>query len=126
MPITLEILPDRNLVIRTVIGSVTVADFEAAIKEQFNDPRFVKGMHILWDLRSGASQPWSTQESQELSAFMASQGERRGDGRFAIVADANVAFGSARQYQSIGHNVSPEIAVFRTMDEALEWIERPV
>ena len=121
--IKLEIFPERNLVIRTVEGPVDPEDYKTAINEQFDDQRFVQGMDIVWDLRGATGGQWTTQTSQDLARYMRGQKDRRGDGRFAIVVGSDLSFGLARQYQNIGHHVSPAIGVFRSLDAALRWLQ---
>lgn len=45
------------------------------------------------------------------------------DSRWAFVADQDVVFGMARMYQMLRESAPYEIGVFRSMEEALRWLE---
>lgn len=125
MPITLEIDVERNLVVRTVSAPVAFEDFADAIQEHLDHPDFRPGMHVLWDIRDVESRPWTSQMAKQMADYAGSLSEKRGVGRFAIIASSDLAYGLSRQYQVIGQDIAPEIGVFRTMEEALEWILAP-
>lgn len=125
MTIALEIDIERNLVVRTVPEPVTFEEFTDAIQEHLNHPDFRRGMRVLWDIRKVETNQWPLEAKRELVTRVTSLIEKRGEGRTGIVASGALMYGLSRQYQILGDNTAPEVGVFKTMEEALEWILAP-
>jgi hypothetical protein len=70
----------------------------------------------------------STDRDRDLATLSASMDHKKSVSRFAIVAPSNVAFGLGRMYQTyrtLDSRSTKEIGVFRTMPEALAFLDIP-
>jgi len=117
MPIEYKIDASQQTVQITCHGEVTAQDIFQVRGRLQSDPRFHTDFSALietsglarfgvsWDLLNGLrhEDPFS------------------GKSRRAVVAPASLAFGLARMYQGLRRD--PNFAVFRTVDEAREWIQ---
>ncbi len=122
MTVTTEIHVDAGVVVNTVIGTLSSNDIMATLRELFADPRFLPGMGIVWDLRSGAvDRRLSGTGIQALRAFVASRTEARGRGRLAIVVSRDVDYGVGRMFEAYTDGLGIERCVFRDSDEAVCW-----
>ena len=67
----------------------------------------------------------SSQRVRDLAAVSAGMDTRTGTAKFAIVAPGDLAYGLGRMFQSyreLDERSTKQVAVFRTMEEAREWI----
>ena len=107
--------PDRNLLVVTVTGTVT--------DEAFQDDKFPDvppGTLELLDLDGATDVKISNAEVRRVAAVDTRRPERIV--RMAILAQRDVGFGLARMYQTLTSEMSTEVQVFRSRDEALAWL----
>lgn len=130
MPITYRIDHDRRLVHAVVTGTLTRDDAFGYQREVWSRPD-VRGYQQLVDA-SDVRQidvPFpSADVMQELVALAAAMDDPAVKSRFAIVATSAFAYGLARMYatyRALDPRSSKEVAVFRTVDEALAWLGVP-
>ena len=126
MPIEYRIDHDRRLVSARAIGNLTAEDLFRYQREAWSLPE-VKGYDELIDM-SGVEEIVSPTHGKtaELAALSANMDDRDIATKFAIVASDTFAYGMGRIYE-IYRNLNPrstrKVRVFRTMQEAMDWIE---
>ena len=110
------------LTIFTVIGPVTPAELAEAINEFYEG---ITSKNILWDLTRGDFSLISNTDIQDLVKIPKAQYLARKGGKSALVADKDLAYGLARIYKSrTAMDPLPfETKVFRTMEEAHQWLD---
>mgnify|MGYP003345912491 CR=1 FL=1 len=124
MPLTYHIDTARGLVQTTASGVLTdhdVLDLKARLA---SDPGWSPGMRELADI-SGIDALEVTADGVRQMVQEDASTPDLGAYRLAIVAPANDVFGMARMYQMLTDRVVPNIGVFRSVNEALAWIESP-
>ena len=127
MPIEYEIDHIRKIVSAKASGAITAEDLFRYQQEVWSRPE-VKGYNELVDMTDVREivAP-SNEKIAQLSQFSARMDDRNTPTKFAIVASDTFAYGLAQIYESY-RNLNPRssknVCVFRSLQEALEWIER--
>ena len=118
MPITYVIDGTSRIVVTTCVGAITFEEMRDVATEMRDDPEFKSNFGQLIDL---------TQVSQlnltfrELTTFKESFDPFSNESQRAVVALADAAYGIGRMYGGILDR--PSFAVFRTMNEARQWLK---
>ncbi len=125
MPIDYRIDHERRLVLATAHGELTEDDLFTYQKTAWSDPAHA-GYGELVDMTDVAAVKMpSVAGMRNLAALSASMDTPGRASRFAIVAPGDLAFGLGRMYQSyreLKTDSTKKVAVFRTRDEALDWL----
>ena len=121
MPVSSTIDTDQGLVTTRVSGHATAAEVHAAQERLAVDPDFDPTYDHLFDLSDVADLEASADEIRELaSVALFSETSRR-----AVVAPANLLYGLSRMYQAFRRLGPESLQVFRTPEEALQWLQEP-
>lgn len=129
MALTYGIDRERRLVVCSPSGTLTDADIFGYQREVWSLPE-VAGFDELVDMTEvehiALPSPQRVVDLARLSAEMDAENAGRSLSRMAIVAPTDIAFGLGRMYQAYremkSHGVPREIAVFRTLAEALTFL----
>ena len=126
MPIDFQIVHGRRLVLAKAIGIVTAEEFFAYQRELWSLAE-TRGYDELLDLSAVGQIVSPTSENvQKLADLAASMDDATIATRFAIVAPGDFVYGMSRMYETYRNLKSrgtKEIRVFRSMEEATDWIE---
>jgi len=119
MSITYKIDGNRRIVFTAMAGALSFRQLVAQAVALQSDPRFHSSFCELVDVRGVTESDLSFREMVELAQTIDpfSPAARR-----AIVAGNELMYGTSRMYQSILDDES-NIQVFRTMEEAREWLD---
>jgi len=81
--------------------------------------------NVLWDLTDANLSALSAVDVQMVAEHTASRAHSRAGGKTALVAPTDVDFGMSRMFQTMIDNADHEasVRVFRSRDEATEWID---
>jgi hypothetical protein len=128
MPIDYQIDHARRRVVARGSGTVTETEIFAYQREVWARPE-VAGFDQLVDMSAAdhidAPVP-SADGMRDLAALAASMDHPGQPSRFAIVAPGDLAFGLGRMYSTyreLDPRSTKAVRVFRTMDEALAWLD---
>ena len=121
MPITYRIDEARGLVITTATGTLTDKDILGLKSRLAADPLWAPSMRELSDVRAidrlevtsaGVQKMvWRDEHLPSIREY-----------RLAIIAPQDHVFGMARMYEMLTNHSVPNVAVFRELDEALNWL----
>lgn len=119
--------PERHLVLMKIGGDISVADLLAEYDTIFAHKDFEPNMHAVWDLSDLDLTRIPVSDIRNLQRELRQYVSRRGDGyKAALVTKRPTDYGLLRIYLSIlkliGGNIS--FRLYRTLDEAYEWISR--
>jgi len=109
--------------------TVFIAEGELTFEEQIAVLRDFYGgtttANVIWDFRLLGGTRISSEELEKIIAFSKSHESRRPKGKTALVAATNLDFGLSRMSQAYADNKKMlwEIRAFRSMDEAVKWID---
>lgn len=111
----------KDLTIFTVEGSLTFDEQIATLQEFYSgDPT----ANVLWDFRGHKGNRISSEEVQKIISLVKSYGNKRPKGKTALVSKKDLDFGLSRVSEAYANieNLPWAIRSFRSMDEALKWI----
>ena len=112
---------DANGVVRTTMrGAVTAGDLEAHVRARAGAR--LLGAPQLVDAR-GAQLRSVHGDVRSLAALVGRLRATAGAARTAFVVQQDFAYGMARMYAALGVRDDPGFAVFRTLEEAEEWLK---
>ena len=130
MPIEYQIDHARRRVVAQGTGTVTEQEIFAYQREVWARPE-VAGFDQIVDMSAAehidAPVP-SADGMRDLAALAAGMDHPGQPSRFAIVAPGDLAFGLGRMYSTyreLDPRSTKAVRVFRTMDEALAWLDTP-
>ena len=108
----------RSLVLSRGWGIVTDRELLAHVRALTIDPRFVRNLHQLADLRDVTDVEVTAATIRKMASL-----NPYGDGsRRAVVVTSDLLFGMARMYQILRDEPTDELEIFRTLDDALRWL----
>jgi len=108
----------RSLVLSRGWGIVTDRELLAHVRALTIDPRFVRNLHQLADLRDVTDVEVTAATIRKMASL-----NPCGDGsRRAVVVTSDLLFGMARMYQILRDEPTDELEIFRTLDDALRWL----
>ena len=78
---------------------------------------------VIWDLRNATLAGFSNEEILRIRDIVRDSKTVRKPGKSALVFPDDVDFGLGRMYEAQAQDLYIKTRVFRTMEEALHWIE---
>jgi len=116
---------DDNVSFVTVKGTgpVTITDLRKAYEELLNDPRFVKGVDVLWDITETKSKMPTLPQVRELQQWIKSRLPDRGTGyRAAMAVNQTFEYGLARLFEVYLDGMPLTFRAFRSRKQAIDWL----
>lgn len=118
MPAGFQIDAERGLIVSQASGVVTEDDLREHQTKLRQDPDFDPGYDQLWDFRDVTEISVSSEAIRDLArARSFDPGARR-----ALVAVSDVGFGVARMFAALHDDAPEEVQVFRSVEEARDWL----
>lgn len=128
MPIACRVDHALRLVIARAYGTFAEGDIHAYQADVWSQPE-VQGYHEIVDMSLVTEIVTPTLDKVHwLARISAKMDDPDRRSKFAIIAPSDVAFGMGRMYASMRGTQTEstkEVGVFRTLDEALEFLEIP-
>lgn len=118
MPITHRIDPDQRLIVVAVSGTVGQQDILDAQKRIRTDPLFRPDMRQLNDLRAVEK----VNVNSDGVRMLVANSHLGAGGRRAFVTPGGMPYAMARMFEILSDLRPEKTAVFRDMQEALEWL----
>lgn len=126
MPFLFKIDAGNGIAYLKGIGEITSEEIQKLTLKLVQDPKWQLGFAILCDYREILQYRVSTEEVRSLAKFHQHLGHQVGKSRLAIIAPHNVVFGLNRMWEFLVEGIEAQIRVCRTLEEAQEWIEKPL
>ena len=122
MPCTHRILVDRRLVWVTGAGTVNAKDLMSVYRALAEDSAFSAHFDSLWDFAGVESTDLGGSNVRELATVprLFAKGSRR-----AVVTRTDLGYALTRMFQQTAEREGEGLAIFRSLEEALEWIGAP-
>ena len=119
MPYFYKVDKARRIVLSTASGAFSLADFRSHQENLSKDPEFDPTYSQIADFSHITHFDLSAEEIRQ----MALHSVFHPDARRAFIAPDDVVYGSSRMYQTFREDLGATgIGVFRTLEEALDWI----
>jgi hypothetical protein len=124
MPLTYRRDDGRRLVTVTAVGEITLTEAIEMLDRRVMDGTW--SYSLLYDGRQRTG-TMDAQEVRILVELTRSLSNRHGpSGPMALVRDDAAGYSAGRAFGSLTEDLSPRVAVFRTMEEAEQWLDGPV
>ena len=123
MPIQRHTDQDSRLTTLTASGELIPEEFMEVIGAFKDDP---PAKNILWDFREASpTGSFDAEDMQQFGEMVMSTIGSRSDGKTALVANSDLTYGIARMYTTHLEFQRPahQTKVFRSINDALEWLE---
>ena len=122
-PARYTIFPDERLSVTVYSGELAPGDIVECARRVYADPRFETGFR---ELIVDADADYGALDGHEVRWLqgLVSENARQRGARFrtAFAAAHDLPFGFGRMYEAIAEGSPETMAVFRSVDEALEWL----
>ena len=122
MHVTSSVDQEKQLTIITIVGDLSLEKLMEVIK-----PLYEKrpSKNVLWDVRNASMAPISNEDIQSIVKYLKQHGEVRTGGKSAIVASEDFNYGITRMIKTYSEidKISFTMNVFRSMEEAVQWLE---
>lgn len=113
---------DKDILVVTVIGELSLASLKAAAQQIISSDEYAANIAALWDLRQMDTSNINQDFFKNLIALREKRTEREG-AKLALVANSDLKFGLSRMYEMLSDDLPQSMHVFRTIDEARNWLD---
>ncbi len=104
-------------------GEASVSGFDKLLTEIVESPKWKTGTKQLVDHRKLKLHMLTSEDVRKIMEIVKKNSKELGNGRCAFVITDTLGFGLARMYELLGgKDIHQGIAVFYTIDEAVEWL----
>jgi NAD(P)-dependent dehydrogenase (short-subunit alcohol dehydrogenase family) len=125
VPITHRVDAEHGVVLVTLAGTLDDEELRDAAQRLVADGDRLPGLRELVDAREADLTQTTSAALRDVAAVF-EKGPRPAHGvKIALVANADVAYGLARMYQSLREESGAHFRVFREMSEARSWLQLP-
>ncbi len=124
-PIEYTIHRDSGLLYVRAEGHLRSSDILAYLEVLDGDPSYRVGFHVLIDLRGVDHYDLDPDDIRTVAAANAGFAEKSPPGSLALVSPKDAVYGLLRMFQALSEGQNLDVQVFRTIEEAVEWLEVP-
>lgn len=122
MPIDFEHDAERKLLTIRMHGDLSDEDLIGYANHAVVDEQIEAATNDFIDLSAVVTISASSEALRRVNAILVEGGRTRNEGKMAILAPTDLAFGMARMFQSYHDAGAIEVQVFRTAHEARAWL----
>lgn len=122
MPIDYDIIEDKQIVVAKGSGVVTGADVISHLDSLAADARYTAPMKKIIDYRSIESIDISSEDAVTIALKKDTFSPKFRGERCAFVSPGNATYSTSRVHQSLVNTNDINTAVFRQIEEALDWL----
>ena len=117
---------DRSKQLVTFIcqGELSFNEVSSHLKRMYTSDDIEYIRDVIWDLRNATLAGFSNEEILRIRDIVKGGKKVRKPGKSALVFPEDVDFGLGRMYEAQTQDLHIETRVFRTMEEALHWLEK--
>lgn len=128
MPIKTVVDTEKTVTIHIASGDLTFDEIASTLTSYYENAEMPE--KVIWDGRNASLRNFSPPELEEIATypkqFNTDKTKIKG-GKRAIVAPTDLNYGLSRVIQSVteiaGDELPYKIKVFRSMEEAIQWLE---
>lgn len=123
MPITSHRDSFQDLTTFVCYGDLSFYEIVVAMKCFYEGIDALPTKKLLWDLRYASIASLSVDQISNIASLSIEYEDMMKGGKIALVASTDIDFGLARIYEAHTAGLHRNLMVFRTYEEATEWIE---
>jgi len=121
MPLEFTHDSDNNILIVKVSGLVELEEIKKSAKDSFSSMNIPSDINAIYDLQEMDFSNITTEFQERLIIFRESL--NRGNAKIACVTSTDLGFGLARKYEALSDHLPQQVRIFRSMDEAKNWLK---
>lgn len=126
MNIETRIDEGRHLREQKIKGAIDVPGLQTLLGNFYQSEAYDPSMDSLWDLTEADFREVKTEEIRALAEMVSKHWGSDARSRAALVVSQDLGFGLARMYEILLSALdSPNVMVFRSIEEARDWLETP-
>ena len=122
MPIKYDIIEEQKLILATGSGIVTANDVISHLDSLATEDKYIAPMKKLVDYRTIESIIISPDEAGIIAQRKKELSNKFFNEKCAFISPGDLTFGTARVHQALVVSVDINTAVFRNIEDALEWL----
>ena len=122
MAITKQFDRSKQLVTFTCKGELFFYEVSTRLKAMYASDAIEYIRDVIWDLRNADLAGFSNEEILMIRDIVEAHKDVRKPGKNALVFPSDLDYGLGRMYEIQAQDLPIDINVFRTMEEALEWL----
>ena len=122
MPHSAQFLDNLGLVVFRFWGDVEYDEIRNAFDEAVNLPGFRPNLKAIVDARDATTQMTGS-DVQKLASYAQKTDPLWGESKWAILASSDLVFGLSRMYSALTSEYEVKTLVFRTLENASDWLE---
>jgi len=107
----------------TISGDIELQGLRELLMQAWQHPIYAKIERAKWNLLQ-ANTSLSLDDLFEFTQWILDNKQGHGAKIIAIVASDDLMFGMSRMFHAIQNNFGWTVGVFRTEDEAVDWLEQ--
>ena len=126
MPISKNVNKKKKLTIFKITGMISTDEFRELIFDFYKGPSPTNFVIMDYREAEGTGQQFSQEKIIQIADYLEltqKDHKKRLKGKTASVADKDVIYGISRIFDNYLNSGEREYRTFRTMDEAMKWIE---
>ena len=123
MPIEYDIIEENKLVLAMGSGVITAKDIISHLDSLASDNKYIATMKKLVDYRTIESISISPNEASVIARKKKELINCFSGEKCAFVSPGDLTFGTARVHQALVDSADLNTAVFRSIEEAQEWLD---
>ena len=122
MPIKKQHDPTINLTTVICTGEISFDEIMYTMIRYYQGIDGPPTKMVLWDLSRASAENISANELEEIAQLRLDNDKQMTSGKTAVVAPSDINFGLSRMFLSKTVEARRYLRVFRTLDEAEEWL----
>jgi len=111
---------DNNILIVKIKELINIEELKNAAIILFQRGDIPYDINTIYDLQEMDFSNINTEFGEKLILFR--QSLNRGDAKIACVTSTDLGFGLSRMYEAMSDQLQQKMRIFRSMDEAKEWL----
>lgn len=122
MPLKTQKEPSKNLTILTGEGELSKDDMIATLESLYEGSETME--KTIWDLRKATLKRIPSSEMKLIAECLGRLAWDRKEEKTAFVVETDLDYGIVRMYEGYTASLPGKRDVFRSLDEALDWLSR--
>ena len=125
MLVKTEVDHEKQLTVKTVTGNPSFEESMTAFR-QFYEGNLTR--KVLWDFRKASLSRISSNHIEIILDYIRQHAEKRAGGKTAILISKDLEYGMSRMIQSLIElkGIPIETEIFRSIEEAVHWLDKMV
>lgn len=124
MDYTISVNRNLSFFMIALSGRFDVRDLETCYLDMLDHANWKTGADVLWDATDCTFDHLGARDVRAIGEMTEKYREQRGNGKAAWVVGRDVDFGISRMFELLNkEKVVFDFRVFKTVEEAKEWIE---